>query len=118
MTNLKGSEKQIAWAEEIRNGWTAKLETLKEIEKREDTIEEEKSIDPLSGTEHTFTKSHFPLSTEENIALEESARYFTDKKIITVSGTNKKGIQDLIGTIETAIESEEDATFWINRRTK
>lgn len=116
MKKLTGSEKQVAWAEDIRNSWIKKLDVLKEIEKRDDVVEEIKTVNPLDNSEHISTRKHFPLSVEENIVLEEATRKFTDKKILVVSGEQKEELAKLLQTIKDAANNENKASFWIERR--
>ena len=116
MTNLTGTEKQISWGKDIRNMWIERLETLKNIAEKEDTKETKTITDPLSGTSKEVKNVSFKMTEEESATLERARKRFTDEKIITVSGTDKKGISSLIKVIEIAIETETDSNYWIDRR--
>lgn len=134
MTKLKGSQKQVAWAEEIRAGYTRVAETLKEIVAvYSDTAQEEIiDRDPVFGdaTRTVYTTS---ITSGQQAAM-VSAGYWkptqgagkefswiTDRsKEIGGNHADRLAIRDFaqitLDTLERALAEEVDARYWIDRR--
>lgn len=102
---LTGTEKQIAWAEQIIEDWKATLEILRPLLTRKDTVEKR-------GDREI---KHFPLTLEEQEA-KNNAKTFTKAIFLPVAEGNKEPLAKAIKLIEAALENEKESKFWINHR--
>lgn len=103
---LTGTEKQIAWAEQIIEDWKATLEILRPLLTRKDTVEKR-------GDREI---KHFPLTLEEETAKENARKVFTKETFLPIEEKNKEPLEKAIKLIEAALENEKESKFWINHR--
>jgi hypothetical protein len=144
MKTLVGTEKQVAWAEDIRKSYIDIVDTLKEaIVVLSDTTQEEiTQRDPLGGA--VTTKRYTAQLTSQQQAAIGIAEYFIrkDDQITRQEATgewaNQRSISDIYGfghehkdnyrlesrdevqamldTLTEAIENQDCAKYWIDRR--
>ena len=120
MTTLKGTEKQVAWAEKIRTKWNGFAEMLETIAGREEYNEDIVMTDPLGGTETRRTVKMIKLTKEESKSINGIAANFTGRMTMTVDGDRgkKEKIEKIVKQIKEAVETEESAKFWIELEVK
>ncbi len=138
LPKLTGSEKQIAWAEDIREGYIPTLETLRAcVETLSDlTMEEYVEKDPVLGDE---TRKRYAVDTNNttDMAAFLTADAFVGKdtskdlerKFWERTGelqeqgsehhdriARMERYEALAVALEAALENESTARFWIDRR--
>jgi len=145
MKKLTGSEKQVAWAEDIRAGYVKVLEVLKETHKiHSDMTQEEVPVrkDPLfpdsdPGTRLVYTSqitnkmlgklscasSWQPVADRPTYGVSTNMWIENRRNQLEAEGHphyDRQAYADMIGetakALETALETEADARYWIDRR--
>jgi hypothetical protein len=139
MKKMVGSEKQVAWAEDIRSRYAKTLETLREALETYKNVEQEESVDhdPIFGDTiiTTYTKQITPAqdaaivssqywhpeveghagSFRRTVWVLRRAEELKDEE----HGDRMANAEFLVLTIEAlekALEEETDAKYWIDRR--
>ena len=113
---FEGTEKQIAWAKDIKENWLNELAILKAIAERENTVTTVSSTDPLTGQTSTHEQTSFPMEEIEKRAIERVRKSFTGIKFVSVSGEDKKNLNILIDTLAELLVTNEESIFWIERK--
>lgn len=139
MKTLTGSEKQVAWAEDIRSSYINMVDTLKEaVAVLSDTTQVEQTLkNPLGGavvTKKYTTELTGPqqatVSTVKAFIVknDQLARQEADQRSIKdIYGftheykenyrlENRDEVKAMLDTLTEAIETQTDAKFWIDRR--
>ena len=116
MTKLQGTEKQVAWAEDIRTKWQGFATTLEAIADREEHDHETVVKDPIRKKEMVITDKVIRLTKEESATINGLCASFTGSASLTVDQDKgkKAKVERLAQLIKKAIETQEDAKFWIN----
>jgi hypothetical protein len=136
---LTGTEKQVAWAEDIRKKYQMMMAKLDEAEKimRDTTMTEEKVVDPIFGQEHTV-KYYASKMTDDLIAWipqncpfsPEPEKMVGHAKDISWVGEREKQYEgpnagrfaqadyykETRENIEKALNTESSSKFWIENR--
>ena len=116
MTNLQGSEKQIAWAEDIRKEWEEVIKTLASDTLITDYTETRTTKDPLTGQEHTTEVAGTKVDAKMQKALEKAARVFEKEDLAKRTAPHHSIRMELAEKIRKAIVEETEAKFWIDHR--
>lgn len=122
MKELMGSEKQIKWAEDIRSWYMEKSEELKEIEEIVRNLEKvgkkyTHQIDRNQEATLDIIAQQISGMDKNDMAAWESKRYdelegVTSRVRIAKADLIKKIREEL----ESKLESEDSAKFWIDTR--
>ena len=139
MKRLVGSEKQVAWAQDIREGYIKKLEILKEAEKvlRNTGMKEVTMTDPLGLSSRTVKRYAVKLTNDQRATISSASNFapkpsyqsmapeidWVEDRKAAYTGNPHAGrlaeadyIAETIASIERAVENEESAKFWIEHR--
>ena len=132
---MNGSEKQVSWATEILESYKAVAEQLREaVAVMEDLTQEERvTVDPIFQKERKYlvyasnlAGSHeAALRTAEEWRPERANRASASSRYAELEAqgnahayrmAQKERIQATLAALEAAIENEESAKYWIDRR--
>ena len=126
---LQGSEKQIAWANEIKTGWESIALIIKKAAETKADLSKKIVIykDPLSGVEQTIERYLFETTAEQKSAISTAGINFLTKTerddLVSLSGSyddvrlrESERLLQLHKKITDALENELDCTYWIHRR--
>ena len=114
---LIGSEKQIAWAEDIKKEWRERAKVISERINAKPVKITRKTKDPLSGQETEITIEQSDITEAQKNVIGKAQKCFEDKDNPTRYINEKPDhLRDLVAKIERALETETDAKFWIERR--
>ena len=146
MKNLTGTEKQVAWAEDIRSRYTGMVETLKEaVAVLSDTTQVEVTKkDAWLGTEVTRKAYTAELTGHQRAAISaaeafvrkddqitqrivQNDSWLPQRRIKDIYGfnheykenyrlENRDEVKAMLDTLTEAIETQTDAKYWIDRR--
>ena len=126
---LKGSDKQITWANDIKIGWGSIAKTIQKAAEAQADLTKKSVIykDPLSGAELTIERYLYETTPEQKSAISTAEINFLTKTerddLVSLSGSyddvrlrESERLLKLHKKITDALENELDCTFWISRR--
>lgn len=137
LKNLIGTEKQVAWAQDIRDGYLKRAEELKEAEDvlRDLTVKEIVAEDPLRGQKRTMKRYARELTSGQQATIYSVSQFcpregsdqapeitWKANRAKEIGGEHAGRLAEadyiamLIASIEKAVETETDAKYWINNR--
>ncbi len=115
MKALEGSEKQVKWAEKIREDWAARADILEDDSHIVDYTEQRTIIDPLTGEEHNTKIKGTKVSQQMQDTLEKATRHFQEDRLKGALAT-RENMLELAAKIRDAVENEARSTEWIKIR--
>ena len=117
MEKLQGTEKQVKWAEDIRNEWAERVKVISERIDAKPVKVTRTTKDPLSGQEVTQVIEQSNITETQKSIIGKAQKCFEDKGNPTRHiNENPEHLKALIARIEDALENEKDAVYWIERR--
>ncbi len=120
MKKLTGSDKQVAWAEDIRNCYVKQVGILRDAAERHanPTYEEREQVNPITKEVKVTRIARYNLGVEHHHAAAITRPWHPEYAEDGVVGTGQwpKFYSDIADTLENAINNEENAKYWIDRR--
>ncbi len=115
MKTLKGTEKQIKWAEDIRQEWIDRVAILEDDSHITEYTETVTVKDPLMGMEQKIERSGIRVSEQMKSVLQKANHHFEPDVSKKALAHHTERIE-LARKIREVVENENRATAWINIR--